>query len=667
MASGSTTSVGLVGAYLERIERLNPLVNAVRCLLPDAEERAAALDAERREGRVRGPLHGVPVLVKDNIDVAGIPTTAGALALEHSVPDRDADLVTRLREAGAVVIGKTNLTELANCMAENMPSGYSSLGGQVLNPYDVRYDPSGSSSGSGAAAALGLATVTVGTETDGSILSPSSNQSLVGLKPTLGLVPGRGILPIATSQDCAGPMCRTVADAAALLGVLTGETYGEGSGPDTLRGVRLAVPPLPSELHEQEAEVFGAAQDVLRDRGAVLVEVPALPETDELPVLLHEFARDLDAYLATWPEGAPIRTMGELVAWNDAHADQALKYGQVLLERALAVDHDGEHTAYLVQRARDLAVAAEHGIDATLALADASAIIFPGPHGCGEAARAGYPSLVVPAGYRRENRWPVGMTLVGPVAQRARAAGPRCGVRGSGEGPQAAVGGQPVAVSTALDSRRRIAGHWVSSVARWVVSSATCSVAWGTRSAPPAGRSQRPRRPGRRPTPKSGRRTGRVEVPATRQQGGVAEVALGLDQRLPGQVADELRPEGVRAGRRPTPAGRPGTGAASASSSSSSGSMRARHSMNSGLTRSIGLLDRAIRKVVGHRGRRHQRECGRAFGVRRGEGGGVRSADRHPQHRHPLDAPQVEQLGGVAGDRGVRRGGRASTLRSPDG
>ena len=230
MAAGRTTSEELVGAYLERIDRLNPLVNAIRCLAPDAEERAAALDAERADGRVRGPLHGVPVLVKDNIDVAGLPTTAGALALEHSVPDRDADLVVRLREAGAVVIGKTNLTEMANCMAEGMPSGYSSLGGQVLNPYDVRFDPSGSSSGSGAAAALGLATVTVGTETDGSILSPASNQSLVGVKPTLGLVPGTGVLPIASSQDCAGPMCRTVADAAALLGGADRRDVRRGAG-----------------------------------------------------------------------------------------------------------------------------------------------------------------------------------------------------------------------------------------------------------------------------------------------------------------------------------------------------------------------------------------------------------------------------------------------------
>ncbi len=413
MVSGATSSAELVAAYLERIEQLNPLVNAIRCVAPDAEAQAAALDAERRGGQVRGPLHGVPVLVKDNIDVAGLPTTAGSLALEHSVPDRDADLVALLREAGAVILGKTNLTEMANCMADDMPSGYSALGGQVLNPYDVRFDPSGSSSGSGAAAALGLATVTIGTETDGSILSPASHQSLVGLKPTLGLVPGAGILPIATSQDCAGPMTRTVADATALLSALTGERYGDGSGRTALPGVRLAVPPEPEDLHDHERELFRAALDVLRAEGAELVDVPSLPETDEMPVLLHEFARDLDAYLARLPD-PPIRSMRELVAWNAAHADRALKYGQALLERAAAVDHAAEDATYRVNRARDLAVAGEHGIDATLAATRAAAIVYPGSYGSGQAARAGYPSLVVPAGYRRESRRPFGLGFVAP-------------------------------------------------------------------------------------------------------------------------------------------------------------------------------------------------------------------------------------------------------------
>jgi amidase len=422
MADGATTSTDLVAGYLARIDALDrrgPAVHAIRCLAPDATDQAGRLDAERRDGRSQGPLHGVPVLVKDNIDVAGLPTTAGALALEHSVPDRDAALVTRLREAGAVILGKTNLTELANFMAEKMPSGYSSLGGQVLNPYDVSLTPCGSSSGSGAAAALGLATVTVGTETDGSILCPSDAQSLVGLKPTLGLVSGEGILPIATSQDCAGPMCRTVSDAAALLGALTGEDYASALRPGVLDGTRLAVPPLPEDLDPADRELFEAALGVLRDLGAVTVEVPPLPETDETPVLHHEFARDLDTYLARLPPGAPVRTMAELAGWNEAHADAALKYGQAHLVTALAVDHRAEEAAYRANRARDLAVAGEHGIDATLAAADAAAVVTPSWHGAGVAARAGYPSLVVPAGYRRSGRRPFGVAFLGPARSEA--------------------------------------------------------------------------------------------------------------------------------------------------------------------------------------------------------------------------------------------------------
>ena len=245
MASGLLSSEALVHGYLDRIERYDrrgPAVHAVRLLAPDALDQARARDDDRRRGDVRGPLHGIPVLVKDNIDVAGLPTTAGSLALEHSTPQRDAALVTRLREAGAVILGKANLTEFANFMAEDMPSGYSSLGGQVLNPYDASVTPSGSSSGSGAAAALGLATVAVGTETDGSILAPCDAQSLVGVKPTLGLVSSEGILPIASSQDCAGPMTRTVYDAAALLGALTGDDYVRSLDDNALQGSCLVVP-----------------------------------------------------------------------------------------------------------------------------------------------------------------------------------------------------------------------------------------------------------------------------------------------------------------------------------------------------------------------------------------------------------------------------------------
>ena len=416
MAAGTTTSAALVGGYLARIDALDrggPAVRAVRCVAPDAVEQAERRDAERRDGRVRGPLHGVPVLVKDNIDVAGLPTTGGALALEHSVPDRDADLVARLRDAGAVVLGKTNLTELANFMAENMPSGYSSLGGQVLNPYDVSLTPCGSSSGSGAAAALGLATVTVGTETDGSILCPSNAQSLVGLKPTLGRVSGAGILPIATSQDCAGPMCRTVADAAALLDALTGEEHPVDAFDGSLDDVRLAVPPLPDDLDAGDKELFEAALQVLRDLGATTVEVPPLPQTDELPVLHYEFARDVDAYLATLPASAPVRTLAELAAWNDAHAEAALKFGQAHVLTAIGIDHEAERPAYEVNRARDRAVAGEQGIDATLRLARAAAVVTPSWYGAGVAARAGYPSLVVPAGYRRSGRRPMGVAFLG--------------------------------------------------------------------------------------------------------------------------------------------------------------------------------------------------------------------------------------------------------------
>jgi amidase len=422
MAAGTTTSAALVAAYLARIDRFDargPAVNAIRALVPDALDRARGLDEERARGDVRGLMHGIPVVVKDNIDVAGLPTTAGSLALEHSMPGRDAALVTRLREAGAVVIAKANLTEFANFMADDMPSGYSSLGGQVLNPYDVSISPCGSSSGSGAVAALGLATVAVGSETNGSITCPCDMQSLVGVKPTLGLVDGAGILPIASSQDCAGPMARTVRDSAALLEALTGSGYVETLSDTALDGTRLAVPPAAEDLHADERTLYDAALDALRGRGAVLVDVPELPVSDEFEVLHYEFGRDLDAYLAALPDGAPMRSLADIVRWNAAHPDAALKYGQARLQRAVDVDRDERRRAYEILRARDVAVAAEHGIDAVLTAYDVVALVVASWRGAGIGARAGYPSVIVPAGYRASGRRPFGVTFMGTAHSEA--------------------------------------------------------------------------------------------------------------------------------------------------------------------------------------------------------------------------------------------------------
>lgn len=421
MSEGRSTAVDLVHGYLARIEALDrggPAVHAVRCLAPDAVEHAAALDRERAAGDLRGPLHGVPVLVKDNIDVAGLPTTGGALALEHSVPAVDATLVARLREAGAVVLGKTNLTELANFLTEGMPSGYSSLGGQVLNPYDVSRSPCGSSSGSGAAAALGLATLTVGTETDGSIICPSDAQSLVGVKPTLGTVPGDGILPIASSQDCAGPMTRTVRDGALLLAAMSGREIV--LSPGALQGARLVLPTVPDDLHQDDKDIFSAAVDAIRAAGATVVDVPVLAETDETPVLHYEFARDVDAYLSRLPVGAPMRSLADIAVWNRDHAAEALKYGQTHLLAALEIDHERDRDAYLAARALDRVVAGEHGIDAVLDTRGADAVLTPSWHGAGVAARAGYPSVVVPAGYRATGRAPFGVTLLGRAGSESR-------------------------------------------------------------------------------------------------------------------------------------------------------------------------------------------------------------------------------------------------------
>jgi amidase len=437
LSARKVTSEQLVDAYLERIETLNsrgPSLNAIRVLNPRAEEEARKADGERARGRAHGPMYGIPVLVKDNIDVKGLPTTAGALALQDSRPSRDAFLVGRLRAAGAIILGKANLTEFANFTTAGMPSGYSGLGGQVLNPYDVSQTPSGSSSGSAVASAASLAPVTVGTETSGSILSPSVANSLVGVKPTVGLISRTGIVPIAASQDTAGPITRSVRDAATLLTALTGIDPADpatGTSKDVvgtdytavltkgaLRGVRIGVASTPTG---NQGAALDQAMDVLRGQGATVVDVTV--DTGELPasILTYEFKRDLNAYLARLPADAPMRTLDDVVRFNTAHAaDAAIKFGQTQLVASNEVDLDDPATKATYEADRDNGMAlARRRIDSVLQANDLGAIVFIGSGSAGIGARAQYPSVAVPIGYDPANGRPIGMTFLGTAYTEA--------------------------------------------------------------------------------------------------------------------------------------------------------------------------------------------------------------------------------------------------------
>jgi amidase len=438
MADGTTSSREAVLAHLARIERLDPLFGAIRCLLPDAVEQAEASDEHRRRHGPRSALEGVPVVVKDNIDVAGQPTTAGAVALAGSVARADAPLVRHLREAGAVILAKANLSELANFLTDGMPSGYSSLGGQVLNPYDLAATPSGSSSGTGAAVALEMAPIGIGTETDGSIISPSVRQSLVGIKPTHGLISQDGIVPIAPSQDTAGPMARTVEDAAALLVVMAGPDPVRGAATearagvdalrawrpdaDILRGAQLVLirpDPGPGGDAGPERPVGDAVVSALGEAGAGLADftMPVVGRDDEMYVLHYEFAPAVDGYLRGMGDAAPIRSLAELQAWNNDHAGLALKYGQTHVDQAVAIDHDASQGEYAEARRRDRDTVTE-ALDA--ALGDADALIFRAEEGATWAARSGWPSICVPIGYSRRARHPLGLTLVARPWSEAR-------------------------------------------------------------------------------------------------------------------------------------------------------------------------------------------------------------------------------------------------------
>ncbi len=358
MREGRLTSVRLTERFLERVEaydRSGPRHNAVLEVNPQAREIAEALDRERASGGIRGPLHGIPLFLKDNIATADrLHTSAGSLALKDCFAPRDAFLVTRLRAAGAVILGKANMTEWANFMTTGMPAGYSSRGGQVKNPYGESLSPGGSSSGSAVAVAAGLCTVAVGTETSGSILSPANWNSVVGIKPTLGLVSRSGIVPIAASQDTAGPFARTVADAAILLGAMTGvdasdratrasRRHAPGDYTDFLsakglEGVRLGVPRAVffERLAAAEAPVIDAALRALGDLGATLADPADIATAREVSdfrsdVTLYEFKRDLNRYLQGLGEASPIRSLRALIRFNEARPQEMLRFGQVLL------------------------------------------------------------------------------------------------------------------------------------------------------------------------------------------------------------------------------------------------------------------------------------------------------------------------------------------------
>ena len=447
MASGSLTSRALTEAYLARIETIDPTLRSVLETNPHALEIADTLDAERRSGRVRGALHGIPTLVKDNIDTAdGMRTTAGSFALGEVTPARDAFVVERLREAGAVILGKANLSEWANFRSTRSSSGWSARGGQCVNPYDVDRSPCGSSSGSGVAVAANLCAVAVGTETDGSIVCPSSINGLAGIKPTVGLVSRSGVIPVSHSQDTPGPIARTIADAAALLMALAGTDprdaatararvepdYAAILDPEGLRGARIGVARKLAGFNDRVDRLFEEALGAMRDLGAEILDPADIPHTDELEdpeleLLLYEFKADLEAYLGSYGPTQPYRALADLIAFNEEHAEAEMPFfAQELFEQA-AEKGPLTEPAYLesletcrrLSRAEGIdAVMDEHRLDALVAPSNSPAWRIDhanGDHDAGgnstPAAVSGYPNVTVPMGFAFD--LPIGISFMG--------------------------------------------------------------------------------------------------------------------------------------------------------------------------------------------------------------------------------------------------------------
>ncbi|MGH2837886.1 MAG: amidase family protein [Thermoleophilaceae bacterium] len=417
MAAGTLTSAELVDAYLARIaayDTSGPLLNSIRELREEARAEAEALDQERAAGQIRGPLHGIPILLKDNIATADTPTTAGSIALEGVIPEHDAAVTQRLRDAGAVILGKANLSEFAGWVDLDMPPGYSSLAGQVLNAYDLENTPGGSSAGSGTAASMAFATAAIGTETSGSILNPSQAGSLVGVKTTHGLISTEGILPLAPSFDVPGPMARSVTDAATVLGALAGGDYTTDLSPAALEGVRLAYDSeARGGLGEEELALFDEGIARLERLGATVVGVDnslsqfaGLPELAAIP---NEFKASLNRYLSEEMPTADVKTLGDIVAYNREHPDR-MKYGQDLLE--VSNLSPGLEALFPAQAEPTRALARAE-IDRVLSEADADAIITPGLAHANAGAAAGYPTVIVPLGYLADGTDPIGLSFLG--------------------------------------------------------------------------------------------------------------------------------------------------------------------------------------------------------------------------------------------------------------
>jgi amidase len=439
LESGEITASRLTQMHIERIEavdRAGPLLRSVIELNPDADKIAEQLDRERSDGRVRGPLHGIPLLIKDNIDTGDrMLTTAGSLALADSGASVDSPLVTRLREGGAVILGKTNLSEWANFRSSRSSSGWSGRGGQTLNPYVLDRSPSGSSSGSAAAVAAGLAVVAVGTETDGSIISPSSLNGVVGFKPAVGSIGQAGIIPIAASQDTAGPHARSVADALDLFLCLAGRTTDEALDSGSLRGRRVGViREAFTGYSEHTDRIFEAALGAIRDCGAVLIDPVHVPgdaklrsSEAEMTLLLHEFKAGMNRYLRSRSEIA-VHTLADIIRFNEDHAPEELPYfGQELFIKAQSTT-SLRASAYTKAKASLAKLARTTGIDAVIARYNLDALVVPseapafvidlvnGDRFLGRssqlAAVAGYPHVTVPAGYAF-GELPVGLSLFG--------------------------------------------------------------------------------------------------------------------------------------------------------------------------------------------------------------------------------------------------------------